>query len=81
MTCTTATKALYSTLYTIYGNNHMMKAIHADVDTCEKDRYGTRVEITMVDGMVIKGRLSLAHNFTGTIQSKNGVKTFRSYHS
>jgi hypothetical protein len=74
-----ATRELSNILLAIYGANNSQRAIHAQIETIEYDRYGTRVDVTIIDGTHIVGRLSLKHNFNGKTTKNDMCKTYRSY--
>ena len=76
-----ASREVMIALTAIYGDKTGFKAPNADVDLSEFDRYGTKVEITLVSGEKIIGRISRKmHKFTGKIINKNNeVWNLRSY--
>lgn len=71
------TRELYNVLLAIYGDNCKLKAIHSEINNIYYDRWGTKADITLLDGTHIVGRLSLKHNFNGKVNNE----TYRSYHA
>jgi hypothetical protein len=74
---------LLAVMRAIYGydsNTLSMRAVHSDIAERGADRWGNTIDVTLLDGTRIVGRLSKAHNFTGTVTDKAGnVKKYRSY--
>ena len=75
-----ASREVMIALTAIYGNKTKLIII-ADIEYCEFDRYGTKVDFTLVSGEKIIGRVSRKmHKFTGKIITKNNeVRNLRSY--
>ena len=70
-----ANRELCNILTAIYGTNVAQLAIHADIETIEYDRWGTYIDVTLLNGARITGRLSRKHNFNGKVNND----TYRSY--
>ena len=69
------TRELYNVLLAIYGEDKRNLAIHATINDIHYDRWGTKADITLIDGTHVVGRLSRKHKFNGTV----GNVVYRSY--
>lgn len=73
-------RELMNVLTAIYGEKAKIKAVNADLQFCEFDRYGTQIKVILIDGSIICGRLSKSHNFNGyRLEHGKTTKHFRSY--
>lgn len=75
-----ASREVMIALNAIYGNKTKLIII-ADIEVCEFDRYGTKVEFNLVSGEKIIGRISRKmHKFTGKVFTReNKIHNLRSY--
>jgi hypothetical protein len=76
----TSNTVLYTVAAVLFGDEGKNKVIHSDFVSRENDRWGVKVEIALLDGSRITGRLSRAHKFNGSITAKDGtIKKYRSF--
>lgn len=71
------TRELYNVLLAIYGEDKRNLAIHATINDIHYDRWGTKADITLIDGTHVVGRLSKKmRKFNGKINEEH-KRSFR----
>lgn len=62
----------------LYGDRKNQHIVHADVLEMATDRYGVRVDIQLMNGARIVGRLSNGRRFNGTVTKNGAARKYRS---
>ena len=73
-------QVVYQVLGSLFGNKSKFLAIHSSMNLCESDRWGVKVEIELLSGEKIIGRLSKKRRFNGKVVTVKGTeKKYKSY--